>query len=347
MTEQDSKVVTIFYAWQSDSPAPTNRNGIRSCLTSAASQVEASHPFIKLEIDEATRGMAGAGNIPAAIFDKIEACQIFLGDVTTIDPSTDKRKTPNPNVVFEAGYAAAHLGWDRMVLLANTELGDLSDLPFDFDRHRISQYKWKDEPGAKKAASAQLESLLVAAIEAILTKDPKKRVDMRGQSPAEVRRQRDLENLIWVLSSFPVSVAKSFADDPPDFITHQAIHFQEELDGVIASPYFHLYDQELNDAVRSLSEAWGEACSYGLRYYDMPNPLVHRFGQPGQRSPAEDQDYDAIIAAKAAMGKALSKVLELVRDKYLEIEIRDLSRKAFASWDKFVEEAGFKDLGVV
>ncbi len=44
---------------------------------------------------------------------------------------------PNPNVLLELGYAAAKLGWDRLVLVMNTNYGHPEELPFDLRNRRF------------------------------------------------------------------------------------------------------------------------------------------------------------------------------------------------------------------
>lgn len=311
--------------------------------------MEALFPGLTIVVDEATRDAAGSVNIPDEIRQRIENCYAFVGDITTIDPEAKVRKTPNPNVTFEVGYAAGFLGWERMVLLANKAYGELADLPFDFDRQRIAQYDWANTATVKKAASASLRTLLVDALKVIIEKNPKRRADMVGQSPENIRRQRDLENIIWALSSFPISVSKTFATTPPDYIDHRSLHYSEALEGVVSNPHFHLYDADLAACFRSLNKWWDRACSFGVRYYDTSNPLVHRFGQPGSHglSASERKDYRSIVAAKKKMDASVDQILKIVREHYLEVDIEQLSSLALTSWKEFVDEAGFKKAGIV
>lgn len=62
--------------------------------------------------DEATRGVFGSPNIVAKIHEKIELCDVFVADITTVTSPRAKRSCPNPNVGYELGFAVAHIGWD-------------------------------------------------------------------------------------------------------------------------------------------------------------------------------------------------------------------------------------------
>ncbi|WP_072426965.1 TIR domain-containing protein [Chitinimonas taiwanensis] len=153
---------SIFYSWQSDLPDETNRRAIRSALRTASSSVEAEYPGLRIALDEATRGEAGSPNIPLTILEKIKTCDAFVCDITTINASasSEYRKTPNPNVLFELGYAVAHIGWGRIVMLFNEALGTFPlDAPFDIDRHRVSTYRLSRAEAGSKSALASLSNL--------------------------------------------------------------------------------------------------------------------------------------------------------------------------------------------
>ena len=123
------KRFVIFYSWQSDVDEEANRRLIREGLRAASSRLEAEYASERLhvEIDEATRNVPGSPNIPLTIFDKIRSADAFVSDVTTInqDRKPDTRACPNPNVLLELGYAAAHLGWSRELTASLSEPTDL------------------------------------------------------------------------------------------------------------------------------------------------------------------------------------------------------------------------------
>ena len=70
----------------------------------------------------------GYPSITETIFSKIEQSEVFVADVTFVG-ETDRRdgtkakKLSNPNVLAELGYAAAKLGWDRVILVMNKHYG--------------------------------------------------------------------------------------------------------------------------------------------------------------------------------------------------------------------------------
>ena len=133
----DPKEVVVFYSWHTDWPSETNGNAIRSALRIASSRLEklfSNDRLSEINLEEATRKRSRkAGTVS---LDKIEVSNIFVCDVTTINHAATgiERKTPNPNVTWELGYAVSRLGWRRIVMLLNKAYGPIEDLPFDFNQ---------------------------------------------------------------------------------------------------------------------------------------------------------------------------------------------------------------------
>lgn len=175
----NSNEIPVFYSWQSDCPEETNLNAIREGLIFAAKKFKATHPGIKIVRDEATRDTSGSPNIVAKLLEKIELADVFIADVTTIAPPGAKRPCPNPNVSHELGYAVAHVGWDRIILLFNEAFGSFpADLPFDFAQHRANPYTLTTAD--HQSGSVQLGEILKVAISAVLEKEPKRPAELRG-----------------------------------------------------------------------------------------------------------------------------------------------------------------------
>src|SRR5215213_9459334 len=124
---------TVFYAWQSDLPNPTNRGFIQQALEDAikALRVDGS---VEVEpvLDRDTQGQSGSPNIAETIFRKIDEAAVFVGDVSLIGSvGENERRTPNPNVLVELGYALKALRHERVIIVVNTAFGKEELLPFD------------------------------------------------------------------------------------------------------------------------------------------------------------------------------------------------------------------------
>jgi hypothetical protein len=158
---------TVFYAWQSDHPKEC-RNFIEQALRKAIKEL-AAEPDAKVvpRLDKDTEGVPGSPSISDTIFRKIDAASVFVGDITPI-LQTETRRSPNPNVLLELGYAVKRLGWDRVILVSNIAFAPLEELPFDLRGRRTIGYKrtagTTDAPvGERKALVGKLLVALQAA----------------------------------------------------------------------------------------------------------------------------------------------------------------------------------------
>lgn len=128
--------IRVFYSWQSDTK--DSRSVVQDALESAAAS-------LGLEIDLATRDTPGAVDIHTTILEKIERCDVFVADVSIVNQLAEGRRCPNPNVMFELGYALREVGPKRIIQVVNTHWGE--ELPFDIRQGGYLAYCYKpDEP---------------------------------------------------------------------------------------------------------------------------------------------------------------------------------------------------------
>ncbi|MGT2736613.1 hypothetical protein ACVRXS_05505 [Streptococcus orisratti] len=135
-------MTTIFFSWQSDLPNKTNRNLIENSIKLALKKMNQDSPYSLItEIDRDTKGVLGSPDIVDSILTKIDKCSLFIADISIINSNLNGKRTPNPNVLFELGYAVKCLGWDRVICVFNSDFGDVSELPFDLRNRRILTYE--------------------------------------------------------------------------------------------------------------------------------------------------------------------------------------------------------------
>ena len=145
---------TLFWAWQSDAENSVCRGFIRDTAERSLKSLIASGEVQDApRIDHATSSISGTPEIAGTIFAKIKAAGLFLGDVTLVGNIGEKR-TPNPNVLTETGYAAGVIGWPRIILVMNMHYGPPEDLPFDMKNRRFP-LTYTLAPGRKKAAARE------------------------------------------------------------------------------------------------------------------------------------------------------------------------------------------------
>ncbi len=244
---------TIFYAWQSDLPKNSNLNFIENCLTLATKKLKALKPIsVELTIDKATREIAGSPDITESIFDKISKSSVFIADISIINSSSKKlRKTPNPNVLIELGYAARTLGWEKIVCIYNTDYGKFKDLPFDLRNRRIMSYSLKNanKSDIKNGVTTKIEkAILEMHAKGILTD---KTLDF-------LKKEIDRE-ILGIISHFVKFVNK--ANFKPDFFrsiqdfsnyTHEEIYKlleNKKVLGFYVFKSFHEYEKKIHDFV--------------------------------------------------------------------------------------------------
>lgn len=124
--------IYAFYAWQSDRPENINRNLIDIALREAAARINQDASLgVELHIDSDTQGVPGNPPVTDTILKKIDACDIFIPDVTFVASTDAGKLVPNPNVMTEFGYALRSKSHFALMLLMNTFYGPPESLPFD------------------------------------------------------------------------------------------------------------------------------------------------------------------------------------------------------------------------
>lgn len=162
--------ITIFYSWQSDTKTAANRTLIQRALEDAAKELRMDGS-IALEpvIDRDTLAVPGAPDIDKTILEKIDASEVFVGDVTIVNAGRPGEPTPNPNVLVELGYALKALGGRRLILVQNTAFGGPELLPFDLRQKRVLRYESPEQARERASTRRQLQADLRKAISMMLT----------------------------------------------------------------------------------------------------------------------------------------------------------------------------------
>ena len=166
---------TVFYSWQSDTPSSANRSFIRDALDAAVAKVGTVQDAAR--VDSGMEGVAGSPEVATVMFEKIRESGIMVADLTLVGviqrQDGESRRAPNPNVLLELGYAAAVLGWGRVLGVMNEHFGPAREQPFDV-RNRRFPIQYKLDPanaGDRKTQLSQLTKNLAGAIEAVADTD--------------------------------------------------------------------------------------------------------------------------------------------------------------------------------
>lgn len=157
----------IFYSWQSDSPAKTNRNFIEGVLKRVIKEIGQEEGDVEvaerpLQLDRDTKGVSGSPSIVEAILGKIENCGVFVPDLTFVGETPAGRPLQNPNVLIEYGWALSHIGDARIVAVMNTAYGEpgKDSMPFDLV-HKRWPIRYTLEEGADASERKRVKDGLV------------------------------------------------------------------------------------------------------------------------------------------------------------------------------------------
>lgn len=134
----------LFFSWQSEDKK--SRKALDVALQNAVDAL--NDKGIRLEIDHSTLGESGMPSIDQTILRKIDACDIFLADVTPVityqkisgNGVQVSKEMPNPNVLLELGYAMSALGVGYVIVAAHQGNWIPENMPFDINHRAIYSF---------------------------------------------------------------------------------------------------------------------------------------------------------------------------------------------------------------
>lgn len=175
----------VFWSWQSDTPGKTGRHFVRRALHDAIEELrqpkdieEPSERDVKdgLHLDHDRLGVTGSPRLLDTIFKKIDACAVFVADVTPVsiipaegfgDDERPEKRNMNPNVAIELGYALKTVSELNVLMVLNTNYGARKHLPFDIQANAGPiMYNLPPDADATriKGEAANLRGQFVAAL---------------------------------------------------------------------------------------------------------------------------------------------------------------------------------------
>lgn len=338
------QTINIFFSWQSDLPTKTNTALIRLALLQAKYELEASNPDICINIDEATKNETGSPDIVETILRKIDNCDFYIADVSIVNnESNNEKKMPNPNVLFECGYALNTLGWERITLLFNEHFGKLESLPFDLPRRRISTYTAETESSTKNLKSNYIYSLVKDVLSSWIEGMDKLPVVIRKTNLIAIQNQRDIKSLKTFFSCFDVYSIQKLCEDLPDHIDGGAyFDYEINLRYQIQNLNFHIYHKELSKLIKDFSNLYVnliEKCSFTHKEtgtYPYRYKFTHQYGADVPSNKEQQQVYDDIKKKAQNLFKKLKKILDIVRgeEAFISVDIDALGQQAYQDYYK-------------
>ncbi len=221
-------------------------------------------------------------------------------------------------------------------MLINSDISDLKELPFDFDRHRISQFSVRTDYN-NKSDMKLLTQLLVDALKLIVAENPKRPRELENRPEGEIKRERDLRNIRWFMRNMNTSALDAHVERIPDYLDVEAVHISDGLSEVVASSEFRLFDTELEAIMRDLQLHLHQTVSYDRFYRETASWMRLVFGgtsYDNETRQEEEKAYEAIATARDLLKEDIRKLVSFVRQNYLEIDINATNR---LSRTEFVE----------
>lgn len=320
------KNINIFYSWQSDLSRETNEKAIRVEIKKAIPLIEEVLDEINLNLDEATRNAEGSPEIPTTIIDKISSCDIFICDLTTVNSkSQEGRKMPNPNVMFELGYAVSMLGWSRIIMLFNNHYGNYqTELPFDLEKRRIVAYSLDN--GTDNSGKGDLRVKIKNHIELILTNNPVKPSESKAKPASEIRRDKDIKNLEALFSHIHLSTIDIYIHYMPNRIIDKTFFFLYGAQDIVKSSSFHIYNDELNNYIYNFMNLWEKTLSYSnLFKVDSTKNYTLNLSFDVFEKRKDEENFAQLTKDVMDFTTVYNTLVKYVRENYVEIDIDKLS----------------------
>lgn len=189
-------LLKVFFSWQMETDLQNIRNKefLLSCINSVIKKINAEKKVkgATLSLYQGLERVPGNAEVAKAMFDQIDACNLFIGDFTVVQKICSHfkkyvnkkgvffRYTPNCNVYGEYNRALGKndVFWKQVVLVMNKVNGDphedAQEIPFD-TRHRrlpitfeLDDFSEKSQITARKKFEPVLENAIVDSAHAAL-----------------------------------------------------------------------------------------------------------------------------------------------------------------------------------
>jgi hypothetical protein len=235
------------------------------------------------------------------------------------------KKSPNPNVLFESGYATAFLGEERVIFLLDSQSGSVGECPFDIEHRRITLFDLNSKNSKKKVVEC-----ILASIKIILEKNPPKTLILH-----EIERTKDIQKLFRLLEKFDLDEVDSCLCALPQTLEGKMIEYYNYLLIEQRSPsnrYF--YDKRLESFFQEILICLSELDHMLTCCYDYSNKGDTYYFV---RSRAPEGLFDAIEKKSGEARTLINKFIYYLHEFYQDVDIHKTNCKA-RQFDASLEE---------
>ena len=244
-----------------------------------------------------------------SILDKILKAEIFIADVSTVCKNEEGERVrylPNPNVLFELGYARAILGEERIILFTST---DIDQLPFDIRPNRTTAINEK-----------RIDDEMRNAILAIDRTKPPFAWEER-ERPSAARRL-ELSIVSKYVRHLPNYVLGRMFELLPSLFNPSTINsIQEEFRALLGNPQDRPAGRIKDNLDSFYNSLYDLSTEIDTNYhYNYKSGMM----QPQPRSEARSR----VDSLKNELHSSYCKLIEVLRTDYPELDFIKLAREA-------------------
>ena len=302
-----------FYSWQSDLPETENRNFIKGVLEDSIKKLNKSEKIKeKIRIDESLANTSGSPDIKSTVLHKIENSSFFIADVSICSKNEKGKYFSNSNVMFELGYAVAHLGWNRIILLINGGICKPEELPFDIRGHGVLSYRIEDRKPFVNQMKKKFEEIYYSLP-----------ISKNFLDEDKIRRRRDIDTLTQLFCNVNFNNISLFLDKLPNQVHQQLFVFFDVFAAIFSEdPTCHLYDKSIKKRLINI-----------YKYYSIINKHSHLYSQHNKYdnlwflSPDKKiynkKSIKMVEKASLRTKENIISLLNIIKESYLEINLND------------------------
>ena len=150
-------------------PSSNTRGLIQNAIDAA---IKSLKNIVAINADRDMKGIYGSPDIVQTILSKIDDCDLFIADVSAVtvyhpqdkdgNPTDRIKASPNPNVLFELGYAVQTIKLDNIICIMNEDYNQGGEIPFDIEHNRLTKFTLKNK--SKAEVCRELRDIIVSTI---------------------------------------------------------------------------------------------------------------------------------------------------------------------------------------